>query len=99
MTPASLIETAILLGLFVLAGGGYGSLYSAGRLWSRPALVRAGTACWVVAFALALTIAIRSPLDAGWKLLIVASAVVYAVIPPATWRYLERLHGEQDSHR
>lgn len=99
MTPTALIETAALLGLFVLAGGGYGSLYSAGRLWSRPALMRAGAVCWAVAFALALVIAIRSPLDPGWKLLILASAVVYAAIPPLTWRYLERMHDEQESHR
>ena len=99
MTASALLETAALLGLFVLAGGGYGSLYSAGRLWSRPALIRAGGICWALTFVLALTIAIHTPLDPGWKLLILASAVVYAVIPPLTWRYLERLHDEQESHQ
>jgi hypothetical protein len=99
MTPTALIETAVLLGLLVLAGGGYGGLYSAGRIWSRPGLIRAGGVCWIAAFALALTIAIRSPLDPGWKLLVLASAVVYAIIPPMTWRYLERLHDEQESQR
>ncbi|MCW5577392.1 MAG: hypothetical protein KIS89_02015 [Dokdonella sp.] len=97
MNPAALLETAALMGLLVLAGGGYGGLYSAGRLWSRPALVRAGQACWLLAFAIALLIAVRSPLDVGWKLLILASALVYAVIPPATWRFLQRLHGDEES--
>lgn len=92
MTPTALIETAVLLGLFVLAGGGYGGLYSIGRLAARPALVRAARACWALAFALALTIAVATPLDVGWKLLILASAVLYAIIPPVTWRYLERTH-------
>ncbi|MBS0569832.1 MAG: hypothetical protein JSS28_04450 [Proteobacteria bacterium] len=99
MTASALIETAALLGLFVLAGGGYGSLYSVGRLWARPALIRAGSVCWIAAFALALTIALRTPLDIGWKLLILASALVYAVIPPLIWRYLERLHHEQEIRR
>ncbi|MBX3699533.1 MAG: hypothetical protein KF903_00790 [Dokdonella sp.] len=97
MNPAALLETAALMGLLVLAGGGYGGLYGAGRLWSRPALVRAGQACWLLAFAIALLIAVRTPLDVGWKLLILASALVYAVIPPATWRFLQRLHGDEES--
>ena len=84
MTPDTLLETAALLGLFVLAGGGYGGFYSAGRIWSRPALIRVGSVCWVAAFALALAIAVLTPLDFGWKLLILASAVVYAIIPPMT---------------
>ncbi|HST28370.1 MAG TPA: hypothetical protein VLK26_08395 [Rudaea sp.] len=99
MTPDALLETAALMGLFVLAGGGYGGLYSAGRLWARPVLIRAGEVCWLVAFAIALAIAVWTPLDVGWKLLILASAIVYALIPPFTWRYLERLHHEQESHR
>ncbi len=99
MTPAGLIETAVLLGLFVLAAGGYGSLYSIGRLRSHAGLVRAGVACWIAAFGLALVIAARTPLEIGWKLLILASAIVYALIPPVTWRYLERLHAGKASDR
>lgn len=94
MTPAALLETAALMGLFVFAGGGYGGLYSIGRLRGRPVLVRAGSACWALVFAVAVVIATATPLEFGWKLLILASAVVYAVIPPMTWRYLERLHTE-----
>lgn len=95
MTPAALIGTAVLLGLFALSAGAYAGLYGIGRLRGRAALVHAGRACWALAFALAVAIAIATPLDAGWKLLILASAIVYAVIPPAVWRYLERTHVEE----
>lgn len=95
MTPVALLETAVLLGCFALAGGGYGGLYSIGRLSARPALVRAGRACWVLAFAFALAIALATPLEIGWKLLIVASALVYAAIPPVTWRFLQRMHTDE----
>lgn len=95
MTPYALIWTAALLGLFVLAAGGYASLYCVGRLWARPALLQAARLCWVGAFSIAVAIAALTPLHAGWKLLILASAVVYAVIPPVTWRYLERSHLEE----
>ncbi len=96
MTPVALIETALLLGLFVLAGGAYAGLYSIGRLRSRPRWVRCGRLCYAAAFACAAVIALATPLDFGWKLLIVGSALAYAVIPPITWRYLERLHAEEE---
>lgn len=95
MTPEKLLFTAVLMGLFVLAGGGYGGLYGLGRLWSRTALVRAGQACWVLAFGIAVAIASATPLHVGWKLLILASAVVYGVVPPLTWRYMQRLHVDE----
>lgn len=92
MTPTALLETASLMGLLVLAGGSYACLYALGRLWTRPGMVLAGQICWVVAFATALVIAFGTPLEAKWKLLLLASAVLYVIIPPVTWRYLERLH-------
>ncbi|MBS0558072.1 MAG: hypothetical protein JSR27_11725 [Proteobacteria bacterium] len=94
MTPQALLETAVLLGFFVLAGGGYAGLYSIGRLRANIGLVRAGALCWFTAFGIALVVAAATPLDAGWKLFILASALVYAAIPPMTWRYLERLHDD-----
>jgi hypothetical protein len=96
MSPESVLATSALMGLFVLAGGGYGCLYSLGRLRSHPGLVRIGAACWLCALGLAITLAAATPLDPGWKLLILASALVYAVIPPLTWRYLQRLHAEEE---
>lgn len=96
MTPAALLETAVLLGLFAAAGGGYGGLYSLGRLWARPRMVRAGGVCWAIAFVIATVIAVDTPLDPGWKWLVMASAMVYAFIPPLTWRYLERQHHAEE---
>lgn len=96
MTPAAVLETAGLMGLFVLAGGTYGSLYSIGRLRGQRALVRLSHLFWGVTLLLALVIWVFTPLDFGWKLLILASALVYAGIPPITWRYLERLHKEEN---
>lgn len=97
MTPAALIGTAVLLGLFAVAGGAYGGCYSIGRLRDRPGLVRIGVACWVLTAILALVITFLTPLDPGWKLLVLASAAVYAAVPPMTWRYLERLHADEHS--
>ncbi|HEX7380859.1 MAG TPA: hypothetical protein VF265_01765 [Nevskiaceae bacterium] len=99
MTPLAVLETAALMGLFVLAGGGYGGFYSIGRLWESRALMRAGAACCGIAIALAIAIAVATPLHFGWKLLILASAAVYVVIPPVTWRYLERIHVQQEASR
>lgn len=92
MTATALLETALLMGLLVLAGGSYACLYALGRLWTRSGLVFAGQVCWLIAFGAALVIAFGTPLDVKWKLLLLASAVVYVIIPPITWRYLERLH-------
>lgn len=92
MTPAALIYTAVLLGFFVLAGGGYGGLYSAGRLRASRGLIRAGLACYLVAALLAVAICLLTPLAPMWKAFILLSGFAYAVIPPVTWRYLDKLH-------
>ncbi len=92
MTPAALIYTSALLGLFVLAGGGYGGLYAAGRIWARPGLVHAGYASYGAAALIVLAICLVTPLAPLWKTFVVMSALVYAAIPPITWRYLEKLH-------
>lgn len=96
MTPEALLTTSGLMGLFVLAGGSYGGLYSIGRLRARQNLIRASVVCWLVTMLLAVIIAAATPLEFGWKLLILASAVVYLVIPPVTWRYLQRLHAQEE---
>ncbi|MCZ2104137.1 MAG: hypothetical protein OZ923_11510 [Comamonadaceae bacterium] len=96
MTPVALIQTTILMGLLVLCGGAWSALYCLGKARERPDLLHIGIACYVVALGLALAISLYSPLTAGWKLLIVVSALAYAVIPPITLRYLEQLHeGEE----
>lgn len=99
MTPTALIETSLLMGLFVLAGGAYGTLYAFGRLRSRPNLVRMARVCYVLTFGCAVAIAVLTPLDDGWKLLILVSAAVYIVIPPITWRHLENQHTQEEFNR
>ncbi len=96
MTPTALIETSLLMGLFVLAGGAYGALYAFGRLRSHPNLVRLGRVCCALAFGCAVAITVLTPLDSGWKLLILVSAAVYIIIPPITWRHLEREHTQEE---
>jgi hypothetical protein len=40
----------------------------------------------------ALAVLAWTPLEIGWKGLIVASSVAFFAIPPITWRYLQRTH-------
>jgi len=96
VTPVALIETSLLMGLFVVAGGAYGILYAFGRLHSRPNLVLGGRICCALAFGCAVAITVLTPLDVAWKLLIFVSALVYVVIPPVTWRHLEREHIQEE---
>lgn len=92
MTHAELIPTAVLLGLFVLAGGAYGLLYAAAMLRASVRLERAAYICYAAQALVALTVCVASPLDLPWKLFIAASCVVYGFIPPLTWRLLEAMH-------
>jgi hypothetical protein len=97
MTPADLIATALLLGLYVLAGGCYGSLYGAAMLRSSRRLMQAAHACYVVQLVLTAVVWAYTPLEAHWKLLIVASTIGYFYLPVVTWRYMKVIHrsGEQ----
>ncbi|TAM84334.1 MAG: hypothetical protein EPN41_13415 [Candidimonas sp.] len=99
MTAVAMIETAALMGVFVLTGGLYGLFYSIGRLRARPGLVRLGRVFCVAALLCAAAIGAVTPLGFGWKLLIAASAGVYIIIPPVTWRLVERQHAEEELSR
>lgn len=92
MSPAALLYTAGLMGLLALAGGSYGGLYTVGKLQAKAGLLYAAFACYVTALVLAALIAGFTPLTTGWKILIMVSALVYAVVPPMTWRFLVKLH-------
>lgn len=92
MSPVNLIITAVLLGLFVAAGGAYGILFAAAQLRDSAQLARAGQACYVLQLLIALAVCIGSPLALMWKLFIVASAAAYGFIPPLMWRLLEAMH-------
>jgi hypothetical protein len=92
MTPQALVLTALLLGLFVLAGGAYGSLYAAGRLCASDTLRRAGFAFYGAQALLVAAVWLTTPLFLGWKVFVALSCLAYGFIPPVTLNYLERLH-------
>lgn len=99
MSAAAVLYTAGLLGLLTLAAFAYGGFYAASKLLTRFSMLYGASACYVVVAALAVLIFLSTPLAVGWKILIVASALVYAAVPPLTWRFLVKLHapGEQRS--
>ncbi len=92
MIGVRLLETAPLLGVFVLLAGCYGTLYGVGRLSARRDVLLAGYACYGLQCVLALAIVSSAPLVAGWKFMLVVFTIAFFVIPPITWRFLERTH-------
>ncbi|MCK9514796.1 MAG: hypothetical protein WCZ18_00055 [Ottowia sp.] len=98
MTPVLFLLTAILLGLFMLCGGAWALLYCLGQTRGSKMIMRAGLASYALAVILALTIALATPLQLKWKVLIMVSGLAYAFIPPITLRYLERLHAAWEPH-
>lgn len=97
MTPEALVLSSLLLGVFVLTGGGYSGLYGAARLTARNTLLYAAYACYVLqAFAM-IVICWLTPLAPVWKVFIVLSWCVYAIVPPVTWRYLVKLHRDGEA--
>jgi hypothetical protein len=92
MTELELLETGLLLGLYVLLAGVWGVLYGIARL-CRMTIFRAGAA---VAYGLhglaALAVVMRTPLSLGWKCLILASSLIFLAIPPIAWRFLQHIH-------
>jgi hypothetical protein len=92
MIELDLLRTAFLLGGLVFLGGCYGILYGIGRLVSRPAIQLAGFACYVLQCAITLGIVALSPLTGPWKLVVVVGTLGFLVIPPVTWRFVERTH-------
>ena len=98
MTPALFLLTAVLMGLFMLCGGAWALLYCLGQTRHSRTIVWAGLASYALAVILALVIALATPLQLKWKVLIIASGLAYAFIPPITLRYLERLHAAWEPH-
>lgn len=92
MSPVTLLYTAGLLGLLALAGGGYGGLYTVSKLQAKYGMLYGAIACYAAVAVLAVLIAWTTLLAPGWKILIVASALIYAAVPPMTWRFLVKMH-------
>jgi hypothetical protein len=92
MTMLSLLETALLLGVYVALAGSYGIIYALARLLDVPALQRVSAVVYGLHSIAALAIIGWTPLNVGWKALIAASSVAFLAIPPITWRFLQRTH-------
>lgn len=92
MTPQSVLITAMLLGAFVSFGGIYGACYALGSLHGQGRYRVIAICAYVAQCAVTLAIAFETPLDLGWKLLIVVSVLAYAFVPTVTLRYLRDLH-------
>jgi hypothetical protein len=94
MSAPQLLQTAGLLGLFVLLAGGYGLLYGLGRLRERRGLVLAGFASYALQCVVAVAVLLDAPIG-GWKAFVALSCAIYLFIPPVTWRCLAALHAHE----
>jgi hypothetical protein len=92
MTELSLLETALLLGLYVALAGSYGLVYAIARLQGVSILRRVSIVLYGLHGLAALAVVGWTPLEFGWKGLIVASSIAFLAIPPITWHYLQRTH-------
>jgi hypothetical protein len=92
MTAVSLLETALLLGLYVALAGAYGLVYAIARLKGAAVLRSLSVVIYALHAGAALAIVLWTPLDIGWKGLIVASSIAFLAIPPITWRFLRHTH-------
>jgi hypothetical protein len=99
MSPTQLLQTAALLGLFVLLAGSYGVLYGLGQLRGRQKLVVAAFASYALQCAVAAALLLATPLLGGWKAFIAVSCALYLAVPPLTWRYLTALHRLEEHER
>jgi|SRR5579871_1137982 len=93
MMQIRLIETALLLGLYVLLAGGYGLAYTLAKLWNNPHIRTVAYTVYGLHCTVAIGVVLWAPLGPGWKALLIASSLAMFAIPPLTWRYLERTHG------
>jgi hypothetical protein len=92
MSEISLLQSALLLGLYVALAGSYGLLYTIARLQDAIILHRLSLVLYGLHGLTAIAIVAWTPLQIGWKGLIVVSSAAFLAIPPLTWRLLERTH-------
>jgi hypothetical protein len=92
MSEIGLLQTALLLGLYLTLAGSYGLIYAIARLQGTSILYRISFILYGLHGLTAIAIIGLTPLQAGWKGLIVASSAAFLAIPPITWRFLQRTH-------
>ena len=95
MIGARLIETGLLLGLYVLLAGAYGCTYGLARFRASAGTRRLAGLFYAMHVGLAAGIVIAEPLGTLWKVFLGASSVAIFFIPRITWRYLERSHADE----
>ena len=93
MIQIQLLETALLLGLYVLLAGGYALIYTLAWMWHRSSIRIAAIALYGMHGLVASGIVFWAPLWLGWKLLLIASSLAILAIPTITLHHLERTHG------
>lgn len=92
MTAQDFLPTAILLGAFVACAGCYGLLYALGRLRPSRGFTWLAGGTYLLQGIVTAVLVTHTSLATVWKLFLVASFLIYAGIPPLTWRHLERIH-------
>ena len=92
MSDISLLQSALLLGLYVALAGSYGLAYTIARIQDAINLHRFSFVLYGLHGLTSIAIVAWTPLHIGWKGLIVASSAAFLVIPPITWRLLQRTH-------
>jgi hypothetical protein len=92
MSTPDLLQTGLLLGVYVALAGLYGLVYAIARLGILPLLRSAPPLAGALHGVTGAAIVLWTPLQAGWKGLIVASGAAVIAIPPLTWRLLQRSH-------
>lgn len=92
MSAQDFLPTAILLGVFVVCAGCYGLLYTLGRLRPGSAFTLLAYSAYLLQGIVTAVLVTYTSLALGWKMFLIASFLVYAGIPPVTWRHLERTH-------
>jgi hypothetical protein len=92
MSEISLLQAALLLGLYVALAGSYGVVYAIARLQDTRVLHRISFILYGMHGLVAIAIVAWTPLQVGWKGLIVASSIAFFAIPPVIWRFLQRTH-------
>ncbi len=92
MSADALLPTAIMLGVYVLCAGCYGLVYTLGRLRENRSVTLSAFGFYGVQGLVTVLLLTLTPLAWGWKLFLVLSFMLYAAIPPITWRHLERTH-------
>jgi hypothetical protein len=97
MSALATLETGLLLGLYALLAGVWGVLWALAQFRKTANFGRFAAAAYGLHTLAALTIILWTPLGFGWKCLIVGSSLAFLVLPPTTWRLLQRTHDKERS--